>query len=92
MAQWVPQNSGATSWLNSIYFTDANTGYVVGEISDWEYHYNFYKTIDAGMTWTGSSAYDDWCSYYSVFFTDFDTGYAVGEGMAFARTIDAGTT
>jgi len=29
MAQWFPQNSGTTKNLNSVYFTDANTGYAV---------------------------------------------------------------
>ncbi|MBP6978428.1 MAG: T9SS type A sorting domain-containing protein [Bacteroidales bacterium] len=31
MAQWVPQNSGTTNNLNSIYFTNGNTGYAVGD-------------------------------------------------------------
>ena len=31
-AQWVSQNSGTTNNLNSVYFTDAVTGYEVGDI------------------------------------------------------------
>ena len=29
-AQWFPQNSGTTNNINSVYFTDVNTGYAVG--------------------------------------------------------------
>lgn len=30
---WIPQNSGTVNTLNSVYFTDANTEYVVGVIN-----------------------------------------------------------
>ena len=57
--------------LNSVFFTDANTGYAVGSNGTIE------KTTDGGVTWTDeySGTSDD---LYSVFFTDPDTGYAAG--------------
>jgi hypothetical protein len=28
---WTTQTSGTTNWLYSVYFTDTNTGYAVGQ-------------------------------------------------------------
>ena len=42
MAQWFPQNSFTTNNLNSVYFTNANTGYAVGDTG------TILKTTDGG--------------------------------------------
>jgi photosystem II stability/assembly factor-like uncharacterized protein len=83
MAQWFPQNSGTTNNLNSVYFTDANTGYAVGDSG------TIIKTNDGGDNWgiqsSGTSA-----DLYSVQFTDSLTGYAVGDSSIILKTIDGG--
>jgi photosystem II stability/assembly factor-like uncharacterized protein len=52
-AQWIPQNSGTSNCLNSIYFTDANTGYAVGKEG------TILKTSDGGLNWTVQSSGTD---------------------------------
>ena len=71
-AQWTWQNplpQGNT--LNSVIFTDANTGYAVGESG------TIIKTIDGGLNWTvlptGTSNF-----LFSVCFANSNIGYAVG--------------
>jgi photosystem II stability/assembly factor-like uncharacterized protein len=88
MAQWVPQNSGTNKDLNSVYFTDANTGYAVGDTG------TILKTIDGGAIWTSQTA----GTYYnlrSVHFPAADTGFAVGGSGWFGfimKTVNGGDT
>jgi photosystem II stability/assembly factor-like uncharacterized protein len=90
MAQWVPQNSGTTAQLKSVFFTDANAGFVVGDDD------RIFITIDGGTNWgTWSSGTN--LDLYSVCFTDANTGYAVGEFSIWTdprgtiyKTIDGG--
>ena len=74
------------------YYTDANTGIVVGIGG------NILKTVDGGITWTGQKSgttYD----LLNVFFTDAETGIAFGgryigqyqEGIIL-RTTNSGST
>ena len=74
MAQWFQQNSGTTNNLNSVYFTDSNTGYVVGDTG------TIIKTNDGGENWRpqNSGTVKD---LYSVHFTTDETGYAVGDNV-----------
>lgn len=73
--------------LNSAYFTDDTTGYVVG---GWGWGAGvILKTIDAGNTWELKSVSN---SLECVYFSSKDTGYAVGEGLTIMKTIDAGNT
>ena len=74
-------------YLNSVFFTSVNTGYVAG--------YNgrgvIIKTINGGETWdTLSCAVKT--SLTSVFFTDSTTGYVVGGNGTILKTINAGVT
>jgi photosystem II stability/assembly factor-like uncharacterized protein len=84
--QWqlnYPLPTGNT--LSSVWFTNANTGYAVGDAG------TIIKTNNGGSNWTiGTSG----TNYHltSVFFTGADTGYAVGLGGTILKTIDAGTT
>jgi photosystem II stability/assembly factor-like uncharacterized protein len=64
-------------WLTSVYFSDANTGYVVGGKA----HANqtagiLLKTTDGGTTWDVLPA--ETFPLNSVFFTGFDKGYIAG--------------
>jgi len=82
-AQWEPQNSGTPNNLNSVYFTDANSGYIVGDSGI------ILKTTDGGTNWTIQSSgitYD----LYSVHFTDPNRGYAAGRSDTILSTNDGG--
>jgi photosystem II stability/assembly factor-like uncharacterized protein len=82
---WFPQTSGTSAHLNSVYFTDANKGYVVG------LNGTILKTIDGGTTWT-TQASGTTNALNSVFFTDSNTGFAVGDGGTILKTTNGGTT
>lgn len=85
-AQWTQlTTTGTIAELRSAYFTNSQTGYVVG--SDSFVH----KTTDAGASWNAvvSVAND---TLRSVFFTDDTTGYAVGAKGNIIKTTDAGNT
>ncbi|GAP43869.1 protein containing Por secretion system C-terminal sorting domain [Lentimicrobium saccharophilum] len=84
MAQWFPQNSGTTSSLYSGYFTDANTGYVVGNSG------TILKTTDGGTNWEAQYS-GTLTSLLSVYFTDANTGYVVGYSGNILKTINGGT-
>ena len=91
---------GGTSWTdisfgtnfnyfyNSVYFTDPNTGYLVGGY----YHSSrgvILKTIDGGANWNflecGAGTYMN-----SVYFPETNTGYAVGGVGTILKTDDGG--
>jgi len=82
-ALWTSVVSGCVFPLYSIFFADANTGYVVGDRG------TILKTTDAGTTWStlNSGVYSP---LSSVFFTDVNTGYSVG-GNIILKTINGGT-
>jgi photosystem II stability/assembly factor-like uncharacterized protein len=69
--------------LNSVYFSDANTGYAVGGMG------TILKTSDGGATWviqnSGITTYLN-----AVVFTDANTGYAVGGLGKILKTINGG--
>jgi photosystem II stability/assembly factor-like uncharacterized protein len=70
--------------LNTIYFTDANTGYAVGDSGI------IIKTINGGVSWTvqpsGTASH-----LMSVYFTDANTGYVVGDNGIILKTTTGGT-
>jgi photosystem II stability/assembly factor-like uncharacterized protein len=76
---------GGTGCLNSVYFSDANTGFVVGDDG------TIIKTINAGTTWTDIYS-GTTNSLYSAYFTDTNTGYVAGEGGTILKTNDGGGT
>ncbi len=78
---WTRLNSGTTERLNSIYFTDANTGYAAGGLTG---GYPtilssriLLKTSNGGESWN-QLLLDGNNQFYSIFFTSTDTGYAIG--------------
>lgn len=78
---WTTLSSGITYQLNSVYFTDNNTSYAVGQ-------YGIIKTINAGTNWTQASGITTYFS--SVYFTDANTGYTVGVPGIILKTTNAG--
>jgi photosystem II stability/assembly factor-like uncharacterized protein len=89
-AQWYQQNSGTTTRLCGVSFTDANIGTAVG------FDGTILRTTDGGTTWISqtSGTIND---LYDVSFTDADNGTAVGLDNVVAigkilRTTDGGTT
>ena len=83
---WIQQISGAppTVWLNSVSFTDANTGTTVGGGIG-----PILRTTDGGDTWTQQGTFGD---LVDVSFIDTYTGIAVGTFGSIFRTTDGGTT
>lgn len=67
---WYQLNSGTSSNLRSIYFTDVNTGYVVG------YSGTIIKTTNGGANWISYNGLTNE-NLYSVFFIG-QTGFVVG--------------
>ena len=88
---------GGTTWTDvspsivnasyfSIFFTDANTGYVGG----WDGSFDFVvKTTDGGTTWSENTAAG---FFSSMYFTGGSTGYGVGYNGNVKSTTDAGAT
>lgn len=68
--------------LESIYFTDATTGYIAGNGV-------VLKTINSGSTWTVSHTANN-KNYTKVVFTGLNTGYAYDADGTLVKTIDAG--
>ncbi|MFH1005001.1 MAG: YCF48-related protein [Bacteroidota bacterium] len=85
-AQWLSQSSGTNNHLYSVYFTDANTGYAVGDYG------TIRKTSDGGSTWSAQTSGTP-SSYplLSVYFTDVNTGYVVGYNGIILKTINGGS-
>jgi photosystem II stability/assembly factor-like uncharacterized protein len=83
MAQWFPQNSGTINNLNSVFFTDASTGYAVGDSGI------ILRTIDGGAIWANQISVTD-SVLTSVFFPASDTGYLVGNSGIILRETDGG--
>ncbi len=72
-----------SSLFNSIYCTDDNTCYAVGNNG------NILKTIDGGVTW-GVQNSGTTQSLREVFFTDANTGYIIGDNGIILKTTNAG--
>jgi photosystem II stability/assembly factor-like uncharacterized protein len=81
-AQWEQQNSETTEDLNSVYFTDSNTGYAVGTGG------TILKTTNGGLNWTPQNSNTS-LTLTSVYFPKTDTGYAVGAEIIL-KTTDGG--
>ncbi len=81
---WVPQTSGTSSSLLSVYFTDNNTGWAVGKAG------TILKTTNSGTNWTPQTS-GTGNPLQSVYFIDTNTGWAVGKYGTSLKTIDGGT-
>lgn len=84
-AQWTKQDSGVGGTLSSVYFTDVNTGYVVGDYG------TILKTSNGGASWIKQVS-PIAGTLESVYFTDANTGYIVGRGALILKTSNGGAT
>jgi len=84
-AQWVLQNSGTQLNLNSIFFIDSNTGWVVGNGGI------ILKTTNGGINWfTQSGGTTD--NLYSVHFENSNVGWIVGEDVRILKSTNGGSS
>jgi len=72
--------------LNSVHFTDNNTGWAVG---GWNSNI-ILNTTDGGTNWSPQTSGTTW-DLRSVYFTDNNTGWAVGRYGTIRNTTDGGT-
>jgi len=81
---WFSLNSGTTKRLYSVYFTNANTGYAVGDGG------TILNTSNIGSNWalqTSGVAY----SLGSIYFPSPNIGYTVGSNGTILKSNNAGT-
>ena len=81
--KWVSLNSGTTSALKSVFFTDVNTGYAVGDGG------TILKTTDGGINWAVQTS-STTSSLTKVYFPNTNTGYVVGANEIILKTINGG--
>ncbi|MEI6297257.1 MAG: YCF48-related protein, partial [bacterium] len=60
---WLPQSSGTTRFLSSVFFVNADTGFIVGEGG------TMLKTINGGSNWTKQTVPSD-TSLNSIYFVN----------------------
>ncbi|MDP4269906.1 MAG: YCF48-related protein [Bacteroidota bacterium] len=83
---WIKLSSGTNVNLRSVYFTDKNTGFAIGDSG------TILKTTDAGATWAKKSPKKyDAESLKSICFVNKDTGYVIGS-ESIRKTMDGGET
>lgn len=86
---WISFNTGTTLDLESVYFTDSQTGWAVGGKSS-PLQRIILKTTNGGINWvTQLTAGSN--NLYDVEFINSSTGVAVGNFGAILRTTNAGT-
>lgn len=79
------QLSVTTQPLRSVFFTDTNTGYAVGNNG------TIVKTINSGITWTTQLSGTD-NQLFSIYFIDSNIGWIVGSNSTILKTINGGAT
>jgi len=81
---WVLKPIGTSNTPLSVYFLNANTGYVCTTPR------NVFKTTNNGLNWTAQMI-DTALSLNSIYFTSQDTGYICGAGGKIYKTVNGGT-
>lgn len=90
MAQWIPQNSGYSVELNSVFFINSDTGFCVGGPDNCGIGTGtVLKTTNGGADWINLTPGANYPTLHSVYFNDFHTGYMVGFATIF-KTRDGG--
>ena len=79
-------NIGASLDLYSVFFTDANTGYVCGVSG------TVYKSVNGGVNWSSSNSGIPAVKLNSISFRDGSNGTVVGDGGAVYVTNNAGAS
>jgi photosystem II stability/assembly factor-like uncharacterized protein len=82
---WIQQVSGTNQNLTSIFFTDINNGFIVGNAG------TLLKTTDGGTTWDLQSL-GTTVNLKTISFLDSQNGYIFGPGKTFYKTTDAGNS
>lgn len=82
---WTILSGGTTCDLYSVFFTDRDNGFVVGDRT-------IRKTVDGGLSWQDVGDGYDNVAFRDVFFPDAQTGYAAGYLGKMYKTVDAGQT
>lgn len=82
---WFQQNSNTKNILLSVFFTNTNTGFIVGSSG------LILKTTNSGSSWTIKNS-GTTNLLRSIFFLDSNTGYAVGDGGVILKSSNAGET
>jgi hypothetical protein len=80
---WTSKTSGITNYLMSVYFTDSNTGWAVGDFG------TILKTTNGGDVWTSQPSGTTY-GLWSVHFTNVNTGWAVGSAGTILKTTNGG--
>ena len=79
--------------LNSIYFTDENTGWACGKMdSTPNKKAVILYTNDGGINWEVQHANDNHAEYYAIYFINDAVGWAVGTGGSIVKTTTGGVT
>ena len=81
-SQWFPQNSGVTTQLNSVFFTDQNTGFIASDSG------KILRTTNGGTSWSVSLLFDSSISYNSISFPNLTTGYIAGRILNLINNIE----
>ena len=83
-SQWFQVTSPTSNTLYSLYFNNANTGYISGSLSG-----SVIKTTNGGSSWlfytTGTSS-----TFYDMYFTDLLTGFVTGSTQQVIKTTNGG--
>ncbi len=82
---WQQLNAGVSANLNSVFFLDANNGFVVGESG------TFLKTNDGGLSWTASTTTPA-ANLNAVYFFNLNEGLIAANNGLILRTVDGGAT
>jgi len=83
-ASWQKLIIGSADSLVSVYFINENTGWVAGPKG------KFYKTTNAGVSWTGNPAISNSNSFFKSYFIDENTGWAYNN--YFFKTTNGGAS
>jgi photosystem II stability/assembly factor-like uncharacterized protein len=80
---WTNQNISSPFGLVNLFFTNADTGIIIGGNG------TILRTIDGGITWTSqNSGVSD--NLYNICFVNSNIGYVVGDHGIILKTTDAG--
>ncbi|MBS1517550.1 MAG: T9SS type A sorting domain-containing protein [Bacteroidetes bacterium] len=79
-------NTGVNTSVNSVFFTDANTGYICGDNGV------LMKSIDGGVTWTNSNTGISNVKLNSISFKDAQNGVTVGNNGSVFVTSNGGSS
>ena len=83
-AQWTNLTSGTSEWLRSVWFTQVDTGIVVG------LNGTIINTVDGGLNWHAQTS-NTTNNLQGVFFINSMVGWAVGDNGTILKTSNGGT-